>query len=700
LKPAAATPDRPVEELAEGEAAAELAWLAQEITRHDRLYHRDAAPEISDADYDALRRRNTALEQRFPELIRADSPSLRVGAAPVEAFGKVAHAVPMLSLDNAMTDEDVREFAARIRRFLNLPADAPLTLVAEPKIDGLSCSLRYEDGLLARGATRGDGAVGEDVTANVRTIRDVPQRLDGGGGPRVLEIRGEVYMERPDFLALNERRGARGEPPFMNPRNAAAGSLRQLDSRITAGRRLRFFAYGWGEADPPVAGTYGGFLDRLKAAGFRVNPETTRCETVDELLAYQRRIAGLRHALPYDIDGVVYKLDRIDLQGRLGFVGRAPRWAVAHKFAAQQAETVVRAITIQVGRTGALTPVAELDPITVGGVVVSRATLHNQDYIEAKDIRAGDAVVIQRAGDVIPQVMEVVLAKRPKDATPFVFPDHCPQCGSLAVRPDGEAIRRCTGGLICPAQLTERLRHFVARSAFDIEGLGRKQVPQLLEAGLVKSPVDLFRLARDEGKLAALRELDGWGDKKVENLKAAIEARRKIPLDRFIYALGIRFVGEVNAKVLARHYGSLERWRSAMLELANGDAEARAELDNVDGVGSALIEQLCGFFAEPHNVAAVDELAAELQIEPPAQAGTAASALAGKTIVFTGTLERMTRAEAKVRAEHLGAKVAGSVSGSTDYVVAGAEAGSKLAKAREHGVEILSEADWLAMAGA
>ena len=487
-------PTTDVAMLSEAEAEAELARLANEMARHDRLYYRDDAPELSDAEYDALRQRNIALERRFPALIRPDSPSLRVGAAPAEAFGKVTHAVPMLSLDNAMAEEEVREFVARIRRFLNLPADAPLDFVAEPKIDGLSCSLRYEDGWLVRGATRGDGTVGEDVTANVRTIRDIPQRLEGDDPPRVLEVRGEVYMERADFLQLNERRLAKGEPPFMNPRNAGAGSLRQLDSKITAERRLRFFAYAWGEADPPIQGTYSGFLDRLKTMGFRVNPETSHCTTTDELLAYQQRIAERRHALPYDIDGVVDKLDRIDLQERLGFVGRAPRWAIAHKFAAQQAETVLNAISIQVGRTGALTPVAELAPITVGGVVVSRATLHNQDYIEAKDIRVGDTVVIQRAGDVIPQVVEVVLARRPADAAPFTFPDHCPQCGSLAVRPEGEAIRRCTGGLICPAQLAERLRHFVARDAFDIEGLGRKQVPQLLEAGLIKSPVDLFRL--------------------------------------------------------------------------------------------------------------------------------------------------------------------------------------------------------------
>ena len=693
------TLDSPVERLTEEEAGAELAWLAAEIARHDRLYHEHDEPELSDAEYDALRRRNVAVEQRFPELIRGDSPSLRVGSAPADAFAKVPHAVPMLSLDNAMSEDDVREWVARVRRFLALPADETLVIVAEPKIDGLSCSLRYEDGLLARGATRGDGTVGEDVTANVRTIRDVPQRL-AEESPPVLEVRGEVYMERNEFLALNERREQNGEPPFMNPRNAGAGSLRQLDSRITAGRRLRFFAYAWGEAEPPIAGAYSKFLARLREDGFRVNPQTESCTTVEELVAFQVRIGADRAALPYDIDGVVYKVDRIDLQQRLGFVGRAPRWAIAHKFAAEQAETIVQGIAVQVGRTGALTPVAELAPITVGGVVVARATLHNQDYIESKDIRVGDTVVVQRAGDVIPQVVEVVLARRPAGTEPYVFPDHCPECGSLAVRPEGEAIRRCTGGLICPAQIAERLRHFVGREAFDIEGLGRKQVPQLLEAGLVGSPVDLFTLPADAERLGRLGELDGWGARKIDKLMAAIEARRTIPLDRLIYALGIRFVGEVNARMLARHYGSFERWRAAMLALAAGDAEARAELDNVDGVGATLIEQLAEFFAEAHNLAALDALAGELTIEAPAPVGGRDSPLAGKTIVFTGTLERMTRAEAKARAETLGAKVTGSVSRGTDYVVAGTEAGSKLDRAREYGVEILSEADWLNISGA
>lgn len=687
--------DRPVETLSAEEAAAELARLAAEIARHDRLYHRDAAPEVTDAEYDELRRRNQALEERHPELVRPDSPTLRVGAAPVEAFGKVVHAVPMLSLDNAMTADEVREFDARVRRFLNLPADAPLAFVAEPKIDGLSCSLRYEAGVLVRGATRGDGTTGEDVTANVRTLRDVPQRLHDDDPPAVLEVRGEVYMEHGPFALLNARREAAGEPPFMNPRNAAAGSLRQLDSRITAARPLRFLAYGWGEAEPEVAGSYWDYLQRLKAYGFRVNERTRRCAGPDELAAFQAEVAAERFTLGYDIDGVVDKVDEIALQRRLGFVGRAPRWAVAHKFEAQQVTTAVRDITVQVGRTGALTPVAELVPVNVGGVLVGRATLHNEDYIRSKDIRVGDRVTIQRAGDVIPQVVGVVPAAEGAERGPaFTFPDHCPACGSLALRPEGEAIRRCTGGLVCPAQLTERLRHLVARDAFDIEGLGRKQVPQLIEAGLIKGPVDIFRLARDPERLTVLEGLEGWAARKVENLRRAIDDRRRIPLDRLVYALGIRHVGQVNARTIARHYLTFEGFRAAMLRVAGGDEEARAELDNVDGVGSTLVTALGEFFAEPHNLAVVDDLAAVLDILPAALVERRPSQVAGRTVVFTGTLARTTRAEAKARAETLGAKVASAVSGSTDYVVAGEDAGSKLKKATELGVRVLTETEW------
>ena len=688
--------DRPSAE----EAARELAHLAAEIERHDRLYYRQDAPEISDADYDALRRRNSQLEAWYPELVRPDSPSLRVGAPPVEAFAKVEHSVPMLSLDNAMEDADVVEFLARVRRFLGLPAEQPPDIVAEPKIDGLSCALRYEDGVLTRGATRGDGTVGEDVTGNVRTIRDIPQRLHGEAPP-LLEVRGEVYMERPDFAALNAAREAEGEPLFMNPRNAAAGALRQLDSSITARRRLRFFAYAWGEARPAIEGSYSDFLARLRELGLPTNPLVERCRSAEEMIDYHRRIGEMRADLPYEIDGVVYKVDSIELERRLGFVGRAPRWAVAHKFPAQQAQTRLRDISIQVGRTGALTPVAMLEPVVVGGVTVSRATLHNQDYIAQKDIRIGDTVVIQRAGDVIPQVVEVVTAARPADAAPYAFPEICPECGSQAVRPPGEAVRRCTGGLVCPAQLVERLRHLVSREALDIDGLGRKQVPQLIEAGLLGAPADLYRLVRDEAALARLAELDGWGEKKVAKLVQAVEARRRMPLQRFIYALGIRFVGEVNARLLARHYGSFDAWKAAMARMAEGDGEAKAELDNVDGVGDALVEALSEFFAEPHNVAAMEELAAQLdEIEAAAAPVASTSPFAGKTVVFTGTLERMTRAEAKARAEALGAKVAGSVSRSTDFVVAGAEAGSKLKTAQQLGVAVLSEDEWLEQAGA
>jgi DNA ligase (NAD+) len=687
----------PVGALSREQAAAELERLARLIARHDHLYYVLDAPEISDAEYDRLFRRNHEIEARFPDLVRPDSPSHRVGAPPLSAFGKVRHRLPMLSLDNAMDEAEVREFVGRVRRFLGLGADDPVALVAEPKIDGLSCALRYERGVLVQAATRGDGTEGEDVTANVRTIRDVPQRLLGE--PPLLEVRGEVYIEREDFLELNEAREEAGESLFANPRNAAAGSLRQLDPSITARRPLRFLAWGWGELDPSLEREHHHeLLERLRDLGLRLSPEITLCESADQLVAYHARMGAARTDLPYDIDGVVAKVDRLDWQRRLGIVGRAPRWAIAFKFAAEQAQTVVRDIVVQVGRTGALTPVAQLEPVNVGGVMVARATLHNEDYIKDKDIRIGDTVVIQRAGDVIPQVVEVVPDLRPKDSRPWPFPDTCPVCGSHAVRPEGEAVRRCTGGLVCPAQLTERLRHFVSRSAFDIEGLGRKQVPQLLEAGLIRGPADIFRLARDEDAQKRLEDLPGFGAKKVRNLADAIEARRTIPLERFVHALGIRHIGEVNARLLARHYGSLRAWRAAMLRCAEGDEAAREELDNIGGIGPVMVEALIEFFEEPHNLEALDDLADQLEVED-AEAPRAESPIAGKTIVFTGSLERMTRAEAKARAEALGAKVAGSVSARTDYVVIGADAGSKAKKAAELGVTTLDEAAWLELAG-
>ncbi|MCS6781146.1 MAG: NAD-dependent DNA ligase LigA [Geminicoccaceae bacterium] len=689
---------KPVERLSRAEAEAELAWLAAEIARHDRLYYQLARPEISDAEYDALRARNAAIEARFPDLVRPDSPSLRIGAPPVEAFGKVRHTVPMLTLDNAYSDGEVAEFVARIRRFLGMGPEEPLDFVAEPKIDGLSCSLRYEGGILVRGATRGDGFEGEDVTANVRTIRDIPQRLLVDDPPPLLEVRGEVYMERADFEALNARRAASGEPLFANPRNAAAGSLRQLDSKITASRRLRFLPHGWGEADPPIRGSYFEYLRGLERLGFRVEPLVERCRDLGALLAYQQRLEARRFALAYDIDGVVDKVDRIDLQERLGFVGRAPRWAIAHKFPAQRATTRIRAITVQVGRTGAMTPVAELEPVTVGGVVVGRATLHIEDYIRERDIRVADTVIVERAGDVIPQVVAVVPEERPKDSAPFRFPDRCPVCGATAVREPGEAVWRCTGGLVCPAQVEARLEHLVSRAAFDIEGLGKKQIPQLHAAGLIREPADLFTLPRERDRLARLEALEGWGQKKIEKLVAAIEARRRQPLDRVLNGLGIRFVGEVTARLLARHYHNWPRFRAAMDRLVAGDPATREDLLAIDGIGPVVVESLAEFFAEPHNRAATDRLAAELVILPVEATRTTASPLAGKTVVFTGTLRHMTRAEAKARAEALGAKVAGSVSRATDLVVAGAEAGSKLAKARELGVEVIDEAQWLRLA--
>ncbi len=689
----------PVEALSEDEAARELERLAREIAWHDELYYRKDQPEISDAEYDALRLRNEAIEARFPRLIRPDSPSRRVGAAPAEGFAKVRHAVPMLSLANAFDQEDVADFFARIRRFLNLGAEEPVEVVAEPKIDGLSISLRYEQGRFVQGATRGDGSEGENVTANLRTLAALPLVLPAGV-PEVLEVRGEVYMRRDDFAEMNRQQEAAGAKVFANPRNAAAGSLRQLDTKVTAGRPLTLFAYSPGEVSAPVAGTHWEFLERLRSWGFPTNPEARVCGDLEAVLAFYAEILGARAELPYDIDGIVYKVNRFDWQERMGFVSRAPRWAIAHKFPAERAETRLNSITIQVGRTGALTPVANLEPITVGGVVVSRATLHNEDEIARKDVREGDHVVIQRAGDVIPQVVSVVTEKRPKDSRPYKFPDRCPECDSLAVREPGEAARRCTGGLICPAQSVERLRHFVSRDAFDIEGLGDKHVRAFFEEGLLTSPADLFTLAeRDAEGETPLAEREGWGETSAGKLFDAIEARRRIALDRFIYALGIRQVGQSTAKLLARNYGTLEALAWALTAAQDAESPEYADLINIDGIGSSVAADLIGFFAEPHNQQVLDRLVDQVRIEAAAPAASADSPVAGKTVVFTGTLATMGRGEAKARAEALGAKVAGSVSRKTDYVVVGADAGSKARKAEELGVATLTEEAWLALAG-
>ncbi|MEZ0281620.1 NAD-dependent DNA ligase LigA [Methyloceanibacter sp.] len=692
----------PVDRLTGGEAAAELERLAREIGHHDALYYRQDQPEVSDAEYDALRERNAAIEARFPHLIREDSPSVRVGAEPVEAFGKVMHSVPMLSLGNVFDDDGVRDFLERIRRFLGLETVEGLAFTAEPKIDGLSITLRYEKGRLVQGATRGDGYQGENVTANVRTIPDIPKAIKAKSFPDPFEVRGEIYMSRAAFQRLNEGQAERGERTFANPRNAAAGSLRQLDPAITASRPLQFFAYAWGETPKLPADTQWGIYRAMAEWGFPLNPLAKLTTCVEEMLDTYRDIESGRAGLDYDIDGVVYKLDRLDLQQRLGFVSRSPRFAVAHKFPAEKATTILRDIEIQVGRTGALTPVAKLEPVTVGGVVVQNATLHNEDEIARKDVRIGDTIIVQRAGDVIPQILGVVEAKRPKGAKRFSFPTVCPACGSHAVREVNpttgkeDVVRRCTGGLICPAQRVERLKHFVSRNALDIEGLGEKRIKELYDDRIIQSPPDIFTLAKSGAKIA---EREGWGELSARNLFNAIEARRAIKLDRFIYALGIPHVGEITGRLLARAYGSIEAFRGAMLGAAKDrTGEAYGELDNIEGIGPTVAEAIVDFFGEPHNVEVVDELLRELSPEP-LEAIDHASPISGKTVVFTGTLEKMTRPEAKARAERLGAKVAGSVSKKTDYVVAGPGAGSKLKDAERLGLNVLSEDEWLALIG-
>jgi DNA ligase (NAD+) len=696
-------PETPVDALDEADAAAELTRLADEIAAHDLRYFQQDAPSVSDGDYDALKRRNAAIEARFPALVRENSPSLRVGARSAAGFAPVAHGVPMLSLDNAFSDEDAAEFDARVRRFLRLD-ETPIAYTAEPKIDGLSASLLYRDGVLVRGATRGDGRVGEDVTANLRTLGDIPHHLAGEDFPQTIEIRGEVYLGHAEFAALNAAAEAGGQRTYANPRNAAAGSLRQIDPTITAARPLRFFAYAWGELSAPFAATQWDALERLRAWGFVVTPQARRVEGLAGLLEAYADLERQRPHLGFDIDGVVYKVDRLDWQGRLGFVSRSPRWAVARKFPAEQARTLLEAIDFQVGRTGALTPVAQLAPVTVGGVVVVRATLHNADEIARKDVRVGDTVIVQRAGDVIPQIVSVVLDERPAGAQPFEFPEICPCELKTPLARETTAsgaetvVRRCTGEFACPFQRIEHLRHFVSRRAFDIEGLGDKQLRAFFDEGLVREPADIFRLARNEAALETLRGRDGYGETSIRNLKAAIEARRTIALDRFIYGLGVRHVGETTSLALARGYGDADAFLGAMHKVAAGDAEAIAELDDLDQIGAAVIEAAGAYFREPHNLRIVEALSAELNVLPAERPRTD-SALAGKTIVFTGSLERMTRDEAKAQAETRGAKVSGSVSKKTDLVVAGPGAGSKLKTAAELGVEVISEDDWLAMIG-
>ncbi|BGE83774.1 NAD-dependent DNA ligase LigA [Methylosinus sp. 3S-1] len=690
-------------ELSPRRAKLEHSRLAEEIAEYDRRYYQEDDPAISDAEYDALRQRYEALEKAFPELGGDASLTKTVGAAPAEKFAKIRHVVRMLSLGNVFADEEVHEFVARVRRFLNFSDAAPLLFTAEPKIDGLSCSLRYEKGELVSAATRGDGEEGEDITANIRTLEEIPQRLRGDVIPEVLEIRGEVYMRREDFFALNQRQAEAGKPLFANPRNSAAGSLRQLDPNVTASRPLRFFAYGWGEVSVMPADTQLGMVQAFASFGLATNPLTQLCGSAEELLAHYRNIEALRATLGYDIDGVVYKVDDIGLQIRLGFVSRAPRWAVAHKFPAEQAKTIVRDIEINVGRTGALTPIARLEPVTVGGVVVSNATLHNEDEIARKDIRIGDTVVVQRAGDVIPQIVEVVLDKRPEGATPYVFPHECPACGSAALREIDEkgvedVVRRCTGSLVCPAQAIERLKHFASRNAMDIEGLGDKQIEYFFTDGLVRTASEIFTLAeRDRASLTKLENKEGYGETSVRNLFAAIDARRTVPINRFLYALGIRHVGETNARRLARHFPDFASLRDTAREAAPG-SEARERIESIEGIGGVVAEALHDFFAEPHNEREIDALLAHVSLEPMPTIENA-SPVAGKTVVFTGALERLTREEAKAQAERFGAKISGSVSKKTDLVVAGPGAGSKLAKAKELGVEVISEEEWFTRTG-
>jgi DNA ligase (NAD+) len=703
-----------VDTLTKAQAKVELKRLALEIESHDKRYYQEDAPTVTDAAYDALRQRVNAIEARFPEFVTSESPSQKVGARPSGRFAKVRHAVPMLSLDNAFAEEDVVDFVGRIRRFLKLGDEEKIAFSAEPKIDGLSMSLRYEAGELVTAATRGDGAEGEDVTANIRTLEDVPKKLKGRNVPDVCEVRGEVYMTKQAFLALNERQKAAGDTIFANPRNSAAGSLRQKDPSITASRPLGFFAYAWGQISQMPADTQSGMIGWFERCGFTTNPLTRLCHSVEQLIAFHRGIEEQRSHLDYDIDGVVYKVDRLDWQERLGFVSRTPRWAIAHKFPAERAITVLRDIEIQVGRTGSFTPVGKLEPVGVGGVIVQNVSLHNEDYIkgiggdgeqlrEGRDIRIGDTVIVQRAGDVIPQVVDVVIDKRPKGAREFHFPKKCPcPLHTDVVREEtatGEesARARCTGEFACPYQRIEHLKLFASRRAFDIDGLGEKQIEFFFEQGWVKEPADIFTLPARNNRIR-LGEHEGYGETSVRNLFAAIEGRRRIALERFIFALGMRHVGDTTALALARGYGSWTAFHDACLKVARGDEEAIAEMDALDQIGETVIASIKAYFGESHNRGIVERLTKEVTIldtEKP----KSNSAVAGKTVVFTGALEKMTRDEAKAMAERLGAKVSGSVSKKTDYVVAGPGAGSKLTEARKHGVTVLTEDEWLAMIG-
>lgn len=699
------TSDFDIEVLTPVQAEAELAKLAKLLAGANLAYHTEDAPDLSDAQYDALKRRNTAIEARFPDLKRKDSPSDVVGAAPATGFGKITHSISMLSLANAFSDEDVEEFDTSIRKYLGLASDAPLQYTAEPKIDGLSLSLRYESGALVQAATRGDGAVGENVTANARTIADIPHQLESA--PDILEVRGEVYMSHADFDALNVRQETRGGKPFANPRNAAAGSLRQLDAEITRARPLRFFAYAWGSLSAPLGDTQLGAIQALEKLGFSTNPLTELCDGPAEMIAHYNQIEMQRATLGYDIDGVVYKVNDLTLQERLGFRSTTPRWATSHKFPAELAWTTLEGIDIQVGRTGALSPVARLAPVTVGGVVVSNATLHNEDYIKGldskgqeirggKDIRVGDWVQVYRAGDVIPKVADVDISKRALGAQEFTFPETCPQCHSAAVREPGDAVRRCTGGLICPAQAVEKLKHFVSRGAFDIDGLGARQVEQFYADEWIKEPADIFTLrARFSTGMQQLKNREGWGEKSASGLFAAIDDKRKIPFARLLFGLGIRHVGEAASNMIALHYGTWVALKQAMEDARAQEGAVWDDLIGIDGMGAVMAGSLVGAFAQEAERASILRLVEQLDVQEAKRADTSGSPVAGKTVVFTGTLEKMSRAEAKARAERLGAKVSGSVSAKTDLLVAGPGAGSKAKKAVELGIETLDEDGWL-----